>query len=126
MAKSVFGSRASETVRTWTSQSRELQVSEDIMPIAELKAHLSETVRGLAERPRPLVVTLNGKPAAVVMSPGEYDRLTARARFVGAIEEGLADTKAGRTISDEDLGREMETWFRTETPTKRVRRGKRR
>jgi prevent-host-death family protein len=74
------------------------QTAEDIIPIAELKANMSEIVRGLDERPRPLVVTLNGKPAAVVMSPREYDLLSYRSRFIDAVNEGLADVRAGRVV----------------------------
>ena|ERR1043166_4336733 len=107
MAKAVYktwvseipGSRAGEAAGpAYRSTSGSFQTAEDIMPIAELKANMSEIVRGLHERPRPLVVTLNGKPAAVVMSPREYDQLAYRSRFVDAINEGLADVRAGRVV----------------------------
>ena len=108
MVKSVYGARATEsTGARYTAGTRAFQVSEDIMPIAELKARLSEVVRGLENR-RPVVITLNGKPAAVVMSPQEFDRITYRARVVQAVERGLADIDAGRTISDEELGRRID------------------
>ncbi|MDQ3299407.1 MAG: type II toxin-antitoxin system Phd/YefM family antitoxin, partial [Myxococcota bacterium] len=58
--------------------------------------------------PRPLVITLNGKPAAVVMSPHEYDRITYQARFLLSIERGLADVDAGRVIDDDELGRRLQ------------------
>jgi PHD/YefM family antitoxin component YafN of YafNO toxin-antitoxin module len=54
------------------------------------------------------VITLNGKPAAVVMSPREYDRLTYRARFLRSVEEGMAAADAGRVIDDAELGRRLE------------------
>ena len=88
---------------------REFQTAEDIIPIAELKSNMSEIVRGLDQRPRPLVVTLNGKPAAVVMSPREYDALSYRARFVDAVNEGLADTAAGRVHDAEQVFSELES-----------------
>ncbi len=80
-----------------------LHVSEDIVPIAELKAHLSEVVRELPARRRPVVVTQNGKPAAVILSPSEFDRLAYQARFVAAVAEGLDNADAGRTVSDAQL-----------------------
>jgi prevent-host-death family protein len=83
-----------------------IQVADDIVPIAEFKAHLSQVVRELSSRRRPVVVTHNGKAAAVVLSPMEYDRLTYAARFVAAVTEGLEDADAGRVVSDEQL-REM-------------------
>lgn len=50
----------------------------------ELKAH--HEVVGIAHQP--LVITQNGKAAGVLLSPGEFDRLTERARFVSAVNEG--------------------------------------
>ncbi len=113
MVKRVFGSRASEArAPTHVSARTTFQVSEDIMPIAELKARLSDTVRTLEVRGRPLVITLNGKPAAVLMSAKEFDRIRYREQVMNAIGEGLADDAAGRTISDEELGRRIERRYR--------------
>ena len=88
-----------------------LQIAEDIVPIGELKAHLSEKIRELKRRRRPLVVTQNGKAAAVMLAPEEFDRLTAQACFVAAVEEGLGDLHAGRVIRDDDLGRRLDARF---------------
>src|ERR1043165_6039015 len=102
------GSRTGEAAGpAYRSAARAFQTAEDIIPIAELKANMSEIVRGLDERPRPLVVTLNGKPAAVVMSPREYDQLSYRARFLEAVSEGLADVQAGRTVDGEQAVSEL-------------------
>jgi len=116
MAKLSFGTRtagsaggraAESTGVPYTVSSRSFQVSEDIIPIAELKAHLSDVVRGLEHR-RPLVITLNGKPAAVIMSPKEYDRISYRERVLAQINEGLEDVAEGRTYSHEEVGRMIE------------------
>ena len=46
-----------------------------IMPISELKTRLPELVSGIAEREEEIVVTRNGKPAAVLVNYDEYERL---------------------------------------------------
>ncbi|HEX3482084.1 MAG TPA: type II toxin-antitoxin system Phd/YefM family antitoxin [Kofleriaceae bacterium] len=132
MGKAVYRSRASAPYASWTSQSpasrasepyasraeeaagpryraesQAFQTAEDIIPIAELKANMSEIVRQLDARPRPLVVTLNGKPAAVVMSPKEYDRLAYQSRFIDSVAAGLADVQAGRTYDGEEAVAEL-------------------
>lgn len=94
--------------RSVNSPTAALQVAEDIVPIGELKAHLSEKIRALRSRQRPLVVTQNGKAAAVMLSPEDFDRLTTLARFVAAVQDGLGDLDAGRVVSDEDLGRRLD------------------
>jgi prevent-host-death family protein len=45
------------------------------LPISEVKARLPELVTGVAEREEEIVVTRNGKPAAVLVSYQEYERL---------------------------------------------------
>jgi len=98
-----------------------IHVSEDIVPIATFKAHLSEVVRGLASRRRPFIVTQNGKPAAVVLSPGEFDRISYHARFVGAVSEGLADVEDGRLLSNAELGKILDERFGVVPTKKRTR-----
>jgi prevent-host-death family protein len=122
MVKSVYGLRAAERRATYQVGSRAFQTAEDIIPIAELKANMSEIVRGLNERPRPVVVTLNGKPAAVVMSPREYDLLSYQSRFIEAVTEGLADVEAGRTYDADQVFAEL----KSELAGKKQRKARRR
>ena len=87
---------------------KELRAAEDIVPLGEFKAKASEMLRRLSSTSRPLVITQNGKPAAVVITPQDFDSLVQRERFVAAIERGLADAEAGRTLSDSELDEELE------------------
>ncbi|MCP3867565.1 MAG: type II toxin-antitoxin system prevent-host-death family antitoxin [Gammaproteobacteria bacterium] len=88
-----------------------MQIAEDILPIADFKARASQVVRQLRKKKRPVVITQNGKPAAVLLAPEEFDRLAERERFLQAIDEGLADAAAGRVISDEELGHQLDKHF---------------
>lgn len=45
------------------------------LPISEVKARLPELVNGVEQREEEVLVTRNGKPAAVLMSFTEYERL---------------------------------------------------
>lgn len=85
-----------------------MQVSEDILPIGEFKAQVSRVLRKLHEAQRPIVITQNGKPTAVLITPEEFDRLREHDRFLEAVREGLADSEAGRVVEDEALSGELE------------------
>jgi prevent-host-death family protein len=80
-----------------------LRVSEDLISIATFKANASQMVRQLRRRKRPFVITLNGRAAAVVMSPKDFDRMVGEGRFADAVREGLEDSEAGRVIPDDKL-----------------------
>jgi prevent-host-death family protein len=47
------------------------------LPISEVKARLPELVAGVEEREEEIVVTRNGRPAAVLLNVDEYERLKA-------------------------------------------------
>jgi prevent-host-death family protein len=76
----------------------ELSVAEDIIPIGEFKAQASRLLKRMASSARPLLITQNGRPAAVVLSPAEYDRLRDTARFLESVTAGVADADAGRVM----------------------------
>ena len=46
-----------------------------ILPISEVKARLPELVVGVLEREEEVVVTRNGRPAAMLVNVDEYERL---------------------------------------------------
>ncbi|MBM3275597.1 MAG: type II toxin-antitoxin system Phd/YefM family antitoxin [Candidatus Sericytochromatia bacterium] len=88
-----------------------IQVNEDILPIGEFKTHASRLLKKLRDTRRPLVITQNGRPAAVLITPEDFDRLRVHGRFVEAVNRGLADSEAGRTVADEDLDAELDVIF---------------
>ena len=46
-----------------------------ILPISEVKARLPELVAGVLEREEEIIVTRNGRPAAMLVNVDEYARL---------------------------------------------------
>jgi prevent-host-death family protein len=86
---------------------RALRVSENFVPVSELKAQAADWLRKIGETGAPVVVTQNGRPAAVLLSPRAFDELTDRARFVSAVSEGLADADAGRVHLHAEVVRRM-------------------
>jgi len=126
MSKKAFVTHAAEPAAAYTPGSRVFQVAEDIVPIAEFKSKISEVVRRLDGRPRPIVITLNGKPAAVVMSPREYDRLLYNQRLMASVADGLADDASDNVITTDELLARMRSRYgaaeKVEKPEKRRRR----
>ena len=55
--------------------------------------------------------TQNDKPAAVLLSPEDFDQLTYQSRVVASIDEGLQDLQAGRVNSHDEVGRFLDKRF---------------
>jgi prevent-host-death family protein len=88
-----------------------LLIADDIVPLARFKVQASQLLRRLHQAQRPLVITQNGQPAGVLITPQEYDRLAEHDRFLASVHQGLADSDAGRLIDDEELAAELEKEF---------------
>lgn len=84
-----------------------LRVSQDIVPMAEFKGRAAHWFRRVAENNQPVVITQNGKPAGVLLSPAEFDRLVERARFLSDVTAGVADLDAGRVVTTQELERRL-------------------
>ena len=82
---------------------KSLNVANDIIPIAKVKAHLAETVRRVKNTGCPVVITQNGIPAAVLIAPEDFDLGADRTHFLAAIDRGFADVAAGRVYDKADV-----------------------
>lgn len=87
---------------------KEMQVAEDIVPVGEFKSKTGRIVRQVRESGRPVVITQNGRPAAVLVSPADFDQFREHDRFLAAVHEGLADAEAGRVFTEEQIDEALE------------------
>lgn len=91
-----------------------INIQEDIVPFGEFKTHASRIMRTFRQEGRPVVITQHGRPAGVLISPEDFDRFTERERFVAAVEQGLAESKAGLgQVADGDLNDILDREFGT-------------
>lgn len=80
------------------------------LPLSEVKTRLPELVAGVEEREEEVVVTKNGRPAAMLVNVQEYARLKetldvlSDPDMMGQIAESLAFYKTGKKgLSFEDV-----------------------
>lgn len=84
-----------------------INISENIVSLSDFKNKASRMLHEIQRSHRPLVITQNGKAAAVLISPSDFDFLTEQARFVDAVQRGLTDVQNGLVVPDEDLDKEL-------------------
>ena len=85
-----------------------LHISSDIVPIGELKKKLSQYLNSIHTTGHPLVITQNGKPAGVLISPAEYDELVYKKLFIESVSRGLSDVESGNVYSTTELQEELQ------------------
>ncbi len=102
----VLRTRRVELVRIMTNPHRRRPMK--TLPLAEVKAKLSRLVDQVAKTDDQIVITRNGRPAAVLVSPDEYDswRETQAIRsdreLMAEIRRGLRALKQGSRGSRSD------------------------
>ncbi len=84
-----------------------LNISKDIIPVGEFKAGLSKWLKSVRETNHPLIITQNGRPAGVLLSPTEYDELVAVRSFIQSVERGIADAGSNKVYSTQELREEL-------------------
>ena len=94
-----------------------VRIAEDIVPIATFKAKAAEWLKRAAETGQPVVITQNGRPAGVLLSPVEYDRIAEQQRFVESVARGLVDSDAGHVLTTDEVRRRLAAARRSRSGT---------
>jgi prevent-host-death family protein len=77
-----------------------MDITKDIQAMTTFRNHSARFLRQLKKTKRPMVLTVNGKAAAVVQDAEAYQRLldlAAEASAAEGIRQGLEDVAHGRT-----------------------------
>jgi antitoxin YefM len=86
-----------------------IMVMPDTLPLAEIKAHLSEIVDRVEREHDRVVLTRNGRPAAVIMSPTDLEALEdtldllSDPAAVADIRKARGEVAKGQILSAEEL-----------------------
>ena len=84
-----------------------ITVSNDIVPVGEFKAKVSQCLKNVQATGHPLIITQNGRPAGVLVSPAEYDNLVHTKLFIDSVSRGIEDADSGRVFDTNKLRREL-------------------
>jgi antitoxin YefM len=82
---------------------KNIQIASDIIPLGEFKTGLSACMKKVQATGHPLIITQNGRPAGVLLSPVEYDNLVYRKQFIESVEQGLAAAESGKVYSTDEV-----------------------
>ena len=90
-----------------------MNMSSDIKPITYLKANAAELLEQINETHRPVIITQNGEPRAVLQDPQSYENMRNALGMLKLISQGEEDIKKGKTRSQENVFDKLEKSLRT-------------
>ena len=80
-----------------------MNISRDIKPVTYLKSRASDLLRQINETHRPVVITQNGEPRAVLQDPESYENMRNAIGLLKLISLGEKDIKEGKSKSQEEV-----------------------
>lgn len=87
---------------------KNISVSNDIIPVGQFKSGLAKYLKEIQNKRNSLIITQNGKPAGVLISPSEFDDLRQTKLFIESISRGLSDSERGEVISTSQIRSELQ------------------
>lgn len=87
---------------------KNILVADDIIPVGQFKAGLAKYLKEIQDKRNSLIITQNGRPAGVLISPREFDELRQTKLFIDSISRGLSDSEKGEVLSTKQLRGELQ------------------
>ena len=90
-----------------------MNITSDIKPITYLKNRAADVLQQINETRRPVIITQNGEPRAVLQDPESYENMRNAIGILKLMSQGENDVKLGNVKAQEKVFIDIE---------KRVRR----
>ncbi len=80
-----------------------MNITNDIRPITYLKSKTADALKQINETHRPIIITQNGEPKAVLQDPDSYENMRNAIGIFKLLSQGENDIKTGNTTTQEDV-----------------------
>ena len=85
-----------------------MNITHDIKPVTYLKSRAADLLNQINETHRPVIITQNGEPRAILQDPKSYENMRNAIGLLKLISAGESDVREGRIISQEKVFDELE------------------
>lgn len=85
-----------------------MKIKEDIKPISYLKSRSADLIAQINETHRPVIITQNGEPRAVIQDAESYQKTMNSLNLMRILAHGEKALQVGDTIIQDDLFRQID------------------
>ena len=85
-----------------------MNISSDIKPVTYLKSRAADLLKQINDTHRPVIITQNGEPRAVLQDPKSFENMRNAIGILKLISMGEEDVRAGKIIDQEVVFNEIE------------------
>ncbi len=95
-----------------------MNITNDIKPVTYLKSKAALLLNQVNETHRPVIITQNGEPRAVLQDPESYENMRNAIGLLKLISQGESDVRDGKFRSQEDVFKDLENSLREKIKSK--------
>jgi len=92
-----------------------MNISKDIKPITYLKSKAPDLLKQINETHRPVIITQNGEPRAVLQDPESYENMRNAIGTLKLISQGEQDVKEGKARPQDEVFASIEKLLKEKT-----------
>jgi len=85
-----------------------MNITNDIKPVTYLKSRAADLLNQINETHRPVIITQNGEPRAILQDPKSYENMRNAIGLLKLISAGETDVREGRIIPQEKVFDDLE------------------
>ena len=85
-----------------------MNIVTDIKPVSFLKSHTADILKQINLTHRPVVITQNGEPRAVLQDPESYSNMRKSIGLLKLISQGEEDIRQGNIRTQEQVFKNIE------------------
>ena len=85
-----------------------MNITSDIKSVTYLKSKAAELLNQINKTHRPVIITQNGEPRAVLQDPKSYENMRNAIGILKLVSQGESDIKDGKVSSQEDVFKDIE------------------
>jgi prevent-host-death family protein len=85
-----------------------MNISKDIRPVTYLKSRAADLLKQINETQRPVIITQNGKPRAVLQDTKSYQNMRNAIGLLKLISQGEEEIRNGKSKSQEEVFENIE------------------
>ena len=80
-----------------------MNIKSDIKPVTFLKSKAADLLKQINETRRPVIITQNGEPRAVLQDPKSYENMRNAIGILRLVSQGEQDIRNGKSKSQEEV-----------------------
>lgn len=89
-----------------------MNITQDIKPVTYLKSRAADLLKQINETHRPVVITQNGEPKAILQDPKSYQNMRNAIGILKLISQGEDDIRSGKFKSQHEVFENIENFLK--------------